>query len=242
MTGAAQSGAAPMCYQTERAVMPQFHYLPDPDQAPAAQALAAAGLEIVKQAFFEKVLTIPILSHQQPHYRFVAWATKLDEDYGDAKIHAIWNPNENRDRPYNLVLSLASNGKHYPLIDWDLPDRPTEEPGKPTLGVVGSSSNIWFRSGSGNWHGYCNGYATSFTTAVLIAQHPHVDEKDNEYAKHVLRAGYATLRPPWLPKGGLGVPWVPRTDDAMPDGFLDGIIPPGPPEPERNAWEELFND
>jgi hypothetical protein len=211
-----------MCYQTERAVMPD--------------------LEIVKQAFFEKVLTIPTFSDQQPLHRFVAWATKLDEDYGNAKIHTIWNPNEKRDRPYNLVLSLASNAKHYPLIDWDLPDKPVAKPGEPTLGVVHSSANIWFRSGSGNWHGYCNGYAATAQVAGLIAEHPHSDGKPNEYAKHVKLNGYAALRPPWQPKGGLGVPWVPRTDDALPDGFLDGIIPPGPPQPERNAWEELFND
>jgi hypothetical protein len=194
------------------------------------------NLEIVEQAFFEKVLTIPDpYDPQRNRHRFVAWASKLDEEYGEAKILAIWNPNDHRGKPYNLVLSLASNGKHYPLIDWDLPTKPEAD----SHGLAGSSQNIWFRSGSGNWHGYCNGYAASFSIACRIAEHPVVDDTANKYALHVRKQGYASLRPPWLPKGGLGVPWVPRTDDALPDGFLDGLTPP---KPERDAWEELFND
>jgi hypothetical protein len=81
-------------------------------------------LKIVKQAFFEKVLTIPNPYGQKPIYRFVAWANKLDEEYGKAKILEIWNPNDRPAKRYNLVLSLASNGKHFPLVDWDLPDKP----------------------------------------------------------------------------------------------------------------------
>jgi hypothetical protein len=196
-------------------------------------------LKIVKQAFFEKVLTIPNPYGQKPIYRFVAWANKLDEEYGKAKILEIWNPNDRPAKRYNLVLSLASNGKHFPLVDWDLPDKPIpREEGGP-IGVVGSKANIWFRSGSGNWHGYCNGYHCDAATAALVAQHPYVGDGPNEYHRHVKRKGFATLRPPWLPKGGQGETWVPRTDDTLPDGFLDGMEQP---EPERNAWEELFND
>jgi hypothetical protein len=193
-------------------------------------------LEIVKQAFFEKVLTIPNPYGQKPTHRFVAWATKLDGDYGQGRILEIWNPNDRPAQPYNLVLSLASNGKHYPLIDWDSPDRPVAKPGETPLGVVLSTSNIWFRSGSGNWHGYCNGYNCDAPTAALVAKHPFVLEAPNVSYMHVKRNGYATLRPPWLPKGGWQETPLP---DAFPDGFLDGIQQP---EPERNAWEELFND
>jgi hypothetical protein len=194
-------------------------------------------LEIVKQAFFEKVLTIPNPYGQKPAYRFVAWATKLDGDYGEAKIRAIWNPKDRPTKPYNLVLSLASNGKHYPLIDWDLPFRPlpVEEGGEP-LGVVNSTENIWFRSGSGNWHAYCNAFACDAADAAMVAKHPFVLHEPNKYYTHVARNGFATLRPPWLPKGG----WQETPHpDTFPAGFLDGIQQP---KPERNAWEELFND
>tara|TARA_R110000744_G_scaffold938_3_gene3442 strand:- start:1470 stop:2111 length:642 start_codon:yes stop_codon:yes gene_type:complete len=213
MTGAAQSGAAPTGYQTERAVM--------------------LDLEIVKQAFFEKVVTLPNPYTNQPDHRFVAWAEKLDGEYGEANIRAIWNPNDRRDRPYNLVLSLASNGKHYPLIDWDSPTKP--DAGTPGTGLVGSSQNIWFRSGSGHWHAYCNGYGTDLSMTGQLAEQPLTDDKPNPYAKHVMRQGYASLRPPWMPKGKS----MSKQPDAIPEGFLDGLAPS---QPDRGSWEELFND
>jgi hypothetical protein len=190
--------------------------------------------KLIRQAFFEKVLTIEGFSLT---HRFVAWADKLDSEYGKGKIRSIWNPNEDKEREYNLVLSLASNGKHYPLIDWDRSERPPKDE---NLGLIADDKTIWFRSGSGNWHGYINHFSGSLRTTILVAQHPRIKDEgtDNEFARHVERAGYATLRPPWQPKGGnlassLFLP------DGIPEGFLDGLTPP---EPERNAWEELFND
>jgi hypothetical protein len=203
---------------------------------PEIEIVKMPEVEVVRQAFFEKVLTIhnPYNSNE-PVYRFVAWAKKLDEEYGEAKILAIWNPNDHRDKPYNLVLSLVSDGKHYPLIDWDLPDKPEAN----SNGLAGSSQNIWFRSSSGNWHGYCNGYAASFSLACRVAEQPVVDGTPNKYAEHVRKQGYAALRPPWMPKIGKKFPWLTVPLDVLPEGFLDGLTPS---EPERDAWEELFND
>lgn len=190
--------------------------------------------KLVKQAFFEKVLTI---EGRSLAHRFVAWADKLDSDYGKARILSMWNPNEDKEREYNLVLSLASDGKHYPLIDWDLPERPSKDE---NVGLIADDDTIWFRSGSGNWHGYINHFAGSLATTILLAQHPRTEDEgaDNGYAKNVEKAGYATLRAPWMPKGGDLASSL-FLLDGMPEGFLTGLTPP---KPERNAWEELFND
>jgi hypothetical protein len=200
-------------------------------------------LGLLRQAFFEKVICVASVK------RFVAYAPGLNqsEGYGaSAKIERIWVPNH-ADEPYNLVLSLATNGRHYPLLDWDRPERPTLEGRAPSL-FLGDQKNVhWFRSASGNWHAYAQ-MSFNFSNQVTTAKFP-VDEdwedeqlgkipgsKLNQYHTHVEKNGFAALRPPWWGKAGVKPYMV--FDDAIPEGFLDGIKEP---EPEKTPWEELFD-
>ena len=196
----------------------------------------------VKQAFFKKVLTIHHGGRSAAKaHRFVAWADRLDNEYSpDSRIRSVWNPSVEPEREYNLVLSLASNGDHYPLIDWDKPEKPGPE--MTDLGVLKDPRTIWVRSGSGHWHGYINFLQTDLKVTTMLAGHPHIitDEKveRNPYEGHVKKIGYACLRPPWLPKGGLPGILAQHFPDALPEGFLDGVDV----TPKQDAWEELFND
>lgn len=198
-------------------------------------------LKTIKKAFFEKVLTIP---GANPAYRLVAQCDGLEDDYESGLNHivGIWNPNDHPERNYNLVLSLTSHGNHRPLCDWD---RPTKPDGLELASLV-DKRTIWFRSGSGNWHGYLNYFPTTLEVATMVAGHPFDELADvpekNKYAEHVKKQGYASLRPPWIQKnhGALNPEKDFNQTDweaILPENFLDGVT-----TSTSSAWEEMFNE
>lgn len=162
--------------------------------------------------------------------RMVGYAPKLDENDYDSSTSKmkLWFPEEEYDPKapeYNLVFSLGSNGRHYPIHDLDVEDRPG-----PAWGSVLIPSTH-------HWHRY---HAISCEWNDLLAGLDLIDNP--KYKEMVVKTGFNAARPPWIEKKKGGEPALKRFIDDYKDiePWLFKDTPP--PENEYAGWDALWDD
>jgi hypothetical protein len=138
----------------------------------------------------------------------------------DPKLRKVWFPDPDIDKneglDFNLVFSLASDGKHYLVADRDKPERPM------------GTSNILVPSTT-NWHEYG-------TVGMTWEQIRYVNSDNQGYYDQITRSGLAGLRPPWVFKN--------EEDDLKPMQAYRDLEPwkymdSPTPEKETLAWDDL---
>ena len=183
----------------------------------------------VKQAYWARCINGIDPVRRAPYKRLVANRMGLGDYEDKSGATRIWEP-QSVDEDFNLVLSLCTDGKHRPLIDVDQPTCPA--PLKvlrlPGSGLYGTS----VVPSTSHWHIYHH-YGTGFTAQLDFL-------KDNpDYLANVQRAGYASLRPPWVFKAWAEPVWY-RSEFH---GFEDtDWVAPVPESDGKIGWEDLFDE
>lgn len=186
-------------------------------------------LEEVKHAYWNRCIagTDPVTG--APYKRFVARSEFMAESRGNThQSMPIWEP-KSPDDDFNLVLSLCTDGMHRPLVDVDefTYEYSTKErlPGTKMFArsVVPSTSH---------WHVYHH-YGVDFNRQLKLL------DSNASYKDNVQRAGFASLRPPWVSKG-----WMePSFYRSEYHGFEESDwLPPVPKDDGKIGWEDLFNE
>ena len=175
----------------------------------------------LQRAFHDRVIRVGSNRNQTRMVGYASGLHEYDKDYPpEPRIDRVWFPSVEYDegdgRKFNLVFSLASDGRHYLVADRDDPKRPM------------GTSNILLPSTS-NWHEYGR-YPMSWER---VLQH---NESNPGYLKQIAKSGLAALRPPWIFKNNDG--------ELKPMHWYRDIEPwlyPDKPAPEKETltWEEL---
>jgi hypothetical protein len=191
------------------------------DPTPKVKDEQSPTLAELQRAFHERVIRIGSNNRQTRMVGYASGLQEYDKDYPpEPRIDRVWFPSvnyeENEGRKFNLVFSLASDGRHYLVADRDQPSRPM------------GTSNILLPSTS-NWHEYGR-YPMSWERVL------EANINNPGYHKQIAKSGLAGLRPPWIFKNDDGEL---KSMQAYRD--IEPWTYPDKPAPEREvlAWEEL---
>jgi hypothetical protein len=178
--------------------------------------------EQLRRAYHDRVIRV---GSNRNHVRMVGHCELKDYDGNgeSGKMIKLWFPDKDFEKndgklDYNLVFSLASDGRHYLVADRDSP-------------VRGPSSNIWVPS-STNWHEY--GTVPMDWGKVMDANNTNLG-----YLKQISRSGMAGVRPPWILKDeDVGLWPMNKYKDIEPWTYEAKELPESP----ELAWEQLWED
>jgi hypothetical protein len=176
-------------------------------------------LEQLRRAYHDRVIRV---GSNRNHVRMVGHCELKDYDGNgeSGKLTKLWFPDKDFEKndgklDYNLVFSLASDGRHYLVADRDNP-------------VRGYSSNIWVPS-STNWHEY----GTMPLTWEKVLEH---NVSNGGYYAQIHRSGMAGVRPPWILKDEEQGLWpMNRYKDIEPWSYQAKELPESP----ESAWDQL---
>lgn len=184
-------------------------------------------LDECKKVFWENVIELP-----RGEKRLVAKVDSWGEYDGKESMSSqrLFVPNSPH-QEFDLVLSLATDGKYYPCMDLD-----TTEQRIIAIGLGFRVTPSW-----NNWHGWRQRPVKNWDECVLA-----MDKFGNDayYAMNGLK-GWNGLRPPWVSKNG-NVPdrWKLRENywSLNWDKYDAGNYSSGDPEPESDGvtLEDLF--
>lgn len=169
------------------------------------------------------------------HRRMVAivdeWGGKDYDDGGGMEMghYTLYTP-QNYLEPYDLILTLGTDGHTYPVYDWDRRTQPE----------VNETSQIMYVPSSHNWHAYEN---RKMSWSVYVERHRAMLPDNRAYVMMNEHKGWAGLRPPWEHKyyDGEWETFSASNKRHWLNFNMEGFKQP-PPDTQGKSLAELFEE